>query len=281
MDIAMVSRGRAGRLAVLTTCGAVAVATAASDPPGGSAARARDSMASAPLAWSATDLGTLGGDYSQASALNERGQIIGDSETVRGEDHAFLWENGRMRGPRNARGKFHECGRHQRARADRRFERDASGHVARRPLGEGSLARSRNARRASEPRFCNQRSRADHRREPYEHREVACIPLAGRQDDRAADHRRSVERRRRDQRTGESRRLEHGAAPRRKRGPARCLETGTDQSAPTRQVCDPQGNQRTRRDRGRRLCLAGTPSTRFPLWVGSIPQRWRSTMRGP
>ena len=38
-----------------------------------------------------TDLGTLGGAWSQALAINDRGQIIGDSATRSGETHAVLW----------------------------------------------------------------------------------------------------------------------------------------------------------------------------------------------
>ena len=43
-----------------------------------------------------TDLGTLGGRGSQAVAINERGQIVGESETASGETHAFLWQHGTM-----------------------------------------------------------------------------------------------------------------------------------------------------------------------------------------
>jgi probable HAF family extracellular repeat protein len=42
-----------------------------------------------------TDLGTLGGSFSGASAgrgiINERGQVVGQSETAAGESHAVLW----------------------------------------------------------------------------------------------------------------------------------------------------------------------------------------------
>jgi uncharacterized membrane protein len=39
-----------------------------------------------------TDLGTLpGGKESQALAINERGQIIGQAETKTGQRHAVLW----------------------------------------------------------------------------------------------------------------------------------------------------------------------------------------------
>ena len=43
------------------------------------------------------DLGSLGGEYSQALALTERGQVIGSAATKTGAFHAFLWSDGRMR----------------------------------------------------------------------------------------------------------------------------------------------------------------------------------------
>jgi probable HAF family extracellular repeat protein len=42
------------------------------------------------------DLGTLGGSTSHANGINERGQIVGNSETTTGERHPFLWEEGTM-----------------------------------------------------------------------------------------------------------------------------------------------------------------------------------------
>ncbi len=44
----------------------------------------------------AVDLGNLGGESTQARDLNDRGQVIGWSETAKGEYHAFLWEEGQM-----------------------------------------------------------------------------------------------------------------------------------------------------------------------------------------
>ncbi|MBI3945675.1 MAG: hypothetical protein HY321_07140 [Armatimonadetes bacterium] len=50
-----------------------------------------------------TDLGTLGGTFSRARAINDHGQIVGEATTPEGDrqspfhQHAFLWENGRMK----------------------------------------------------------------------------------------------------------------------------------------------------------------------------------------
>ncbi|HXR78386.1 MAG TPA: choice-of-anchor D domain-containing protein [Bryobacteraceae bacterium] len=43
-----------------------------------------------------TDLGTLGGSESSARAINNLGQIVGDSLTASGADHAFLWQDRQM-----------------------------------------------------------------------------------------------------------------------------------------------------------------------------------------
>jgi len=43
-----------------------------------------------------TDLGSLGGADSRARDINDRGQVVGESETASGVGHAFLWENGIM-----------------------------------------------------------------------------------------------------------------------------------------------------------------------------------------
>jgi probable HAF family extracellular repeat protein len=37
------------------------------------------------------DLGTLGGGFSQANAINPAGQVVGFSITASGESHATLW----------------------------------------------------------------------------------------------------------------------------------------------------------------------------------------------
>ncbi len=46
--------------------------------------------------YSITDLGTLGGDYSFANGINNRGQVVGYSATASGTQHAVLWEDGQM-----------------------------------------------------------------------------------------------------------------------------------------------------------------------------------------
>src|SRR5512141_1938624 len=55
-------------------------------------------LALAPLAHAATliDLGTLGGDFSAANAVNSAGQVVGYSYIADGSERAFLWQSGVM-----------------------------------------------------------------------------------------------------------------------------------------------------------------------------------------
>ena len=53
--------------------------------------------ATAAAQFTAVDLGTLGGGFSWAHAVNNRGQVVGRSATASGAHHAFIWEAGVMR----------------------------------------------------------------------------------------------------------------------------------------------------------------------------------------
>ena len=70
-----------------------------------------------------TDLGTLGGRSSNPRAINERGQVVGESFTASGTVHAFLWQTRKDDRPRHARRGIEQRGRDQRPRPGRRVER--------------------------------------------------------------------------------------------------------------------------------------------------------------
>ena len=54
------------------------------------------STASAVTQYTITDLGTLGGEWSTARAINNWGVVVGASELPDGSPHAFLWQEGAM-----------------------------------------------------------------------------------------------------------------------------------------------------------------------------------------
>src|SRR2546421_6089887 len=52
-----------------------------------------------PAGYAITDLGTLGGTFSRADAINNSGQVVGEANTtVTGVWHAFLWTPGGTNG---------------------------------------------------------------------------------------------------------------------------------------------------------------------------------------
>ena len=82
----------------LVTLAALAAVGCDRDPlgPKGSAPDGSGPLFSTSSSFTATDLGTLGGSWSVANAINDNGQVVGVSETTSGERHAFLWQNGTM-----------------------------------------------------------------------------------------------------------------------------------------------------------------------------------------
>lgn len=54
------------------------------------------SQASAAIRYRLVDLGTLGGDSSFATAMNDRGAVVGRAQTADGTYHGFLWRRGKL-----------------------------------------------------------------------------------------------------------------------------------------------------------------------------------------
>ena len=52
--------------------------------------------AAAAISYTVTELGTLGGDYSEGAAVGTDGRVVGSSFTASGATRPFLWQNGVM-----------------------------------------------------------------------------------------------------------------------------------------------------------------------------------------
>jgi probable HAF family extracellular repeat protein len=77
-----------------------AALTLSAPPPAGWAAAgataATPTVAPEPPRYKLVSLGTLGGETSQALAINERGDVVGDSSRADGSTHGFFWRAGKM-----------------------------------------------------------------------------------------------------------------------------------------------------------------------------------------
>ena len=77
----------------------VALTLSAPPPTGwaaGGAAAAKPTVAPEPPRYTLVSLGTLGGETSQALAINAQGDVVGDSRRADGATHGFVWRNGKM-----------------------------------------------------------------------------------------------------------------------------------------------------------------------------------------
>lgn len=79
------------RLAAVTTVGALTAGLALTGPFAATAWSAPP-----PTGWTSVDLGTLGGAHTHANDVNDKGQVVGMSQTADGTFHAFLWQGGVM-----------------------------------------------------------------------------------------------------------------------------------------------------------------------------------------
>ncbi len=121
-------------------------------------------------------LATLGGSHAGPAAINNRGQVVGQSQ-LPGDavSHAVLWTHGRANdlGGTVPRRRVERCGRHHRSRPDRRTVlRVDRGGVSGRPVGPWQRGRSehpdlRLVRVAADRRSGRERARSDRgRRHP-------------------------------------------------------------------------------------------------------------------
>ncbi len=77
------------RLVAVTTVGALTACLALAGPLAATAWSAPP-----PAGWTSVDLGTLGGPRTDATDVNDKGHVVGQSETAGGLRHAFLWRDG-------------------------------------------------------------------------------------------------------------------------------------------------------------------------------------------
>lgn len=82
------------RLSWIRSCSVTAIAVLAVVLGGATPSAAE---AGHPAGYRLRDLGTLGGESSYASAINDRGHVVGSSQIADGSWHGFLWRSGRMR----------------------------------------------------------------------------------------------------------------------------------------------------------------------------------------
>ena len=75
---------------LLTSCSDTRVPTEPDPMP--EAAQPRFDITATTPEYMTIDLGTLGGSWSSARAINEAGQVVGYSATASGDTRAFLWD---------------------------------------------------------------------------------------------------------------------------------------------------------------------------------------------
>jgi probable HAF family extracellular repeat protein len=83
-------------IALLSTTLALGILTCTSEETPTEPATSASVDLAAAKTYTAVDLGTLGGGYSQAYAINSGGHVAGFSLIVTGEIHGFLWAKGDM-----------------------------------------------------------------------------------------------------------------------------------------------------------------------------------------
>ena len=86
----------ARRITLVLGCLALSAWACTGDEPAGPSTNPRVAAASASVAYTVRDLGTLGGPSSRASDINKAGIVVGLSTTASGATHAFRWQTGVM-----------------------------------------------------------------------------------------------------------------------------------------------------------------------------------------